>query len=57
MFKWAVETNEHHDPNPTDRIKVKKDNGDRHLAWPIELIEQYELHRPVGTRRRLAFDV
>jgi integrase len=56
LFKWAVE-NEHHDKNPTDGIKVKKDNGDGHLAWPIELIEQYEQHWPVGTKQRLVFDV
>ena len=47
MFKWAA-ANEHHGRNPTDGIKIKKDNGDGHLAWPIELIEQYERHWPVG---------
>jgi integrase len=56
LFKWAVE-NEHHDRNPTDGIKIKKNNGDGHLAWPIELIEQYELHWPIGTKQRLLFDV
>ena len=56
LFKWAVE-NELHDRNPTDGIKVKKDNGDGHLAWPIELIEQYEQRWPLGTKQRLVFDV
>jgi len=56
MFKWAVD-NEHHDRNPTDGIKVNKDNGDGHLAWPIEMIEQYEARWPLGTRQRLMFDV
>jgi hypothetical protein len=56
LFKWAVE-NEVHDRNPTDGIKVKKDFGDGHLAWPIERIEQYERRWPVGTKQRLAFDV
>jgi integrase len=56
MFKWAVD-NEHHDRNPTDGIKVNKDNGDGHLAWPIEMIEQYEARWPIGTRQRLMFDV
>ena len=56
LFKWAVE-NEHHDRNPTDGIKVKKDNGEGHLAWPIELIEQYEKRWPLGTKQRLTFDV
>jgi hypothetical protein len=27
LFKWAVD-DEHHDKNPTDGIKVKKDNGE-----------------------------
>ena len=56
MFKWAA-ANEHHDRNPTDGIKIKKDNGDGHLAWPIELIELYERHWMVGTKERLMFDV
>jgi len=56
LFKWANE-NEHSDHNRTDGIKVKKDNGDGHLAWPIELIEQYEQRWPVGTKQRLVFDV
>jgi integrase len=56
LFKWAVE-NEHHDRNPADGINVKKDNGDGHLAWPIELIEKYEECWPVGTKQRLVFDV
>jgi integrase len=56
LFKWAVE-NELHDRNPTDGIKVKKDNSDGHLAWPIELIEQYEQRWPLGTKQRLVFDV
>ncbi|MFZ2139141.1 MAG: integrase, partial [Xanthobacteraceae bacterium] len=56
LFKWAVE-NEHHDRNPTDGIKVKKDSGEGHLPWPIELIEQYEKRWPLGTKERLVFDV
>jgi integrase len=58
LFKWAVE-NELHDRNPTDGIKIKRDDrdGDGHLAWPIELIEQYEERWPLGTRQRLVFDV
>ncbi|QOZ44485.1 integrase [Bradyrhizobium sp. CCBAU 53340] len=56
VFKWAVD-NEHHDRNPTDGIKVKKDNGDGHLAWPIDLIEQFEKRWPIGSRQRLIFDV
>jgi integrase len=56
LFKWAVD-NEHHDKNPTDGIKVKKDNGDGHLAWPIDLLERYEKRWPVGTKERLVFDV
>jgi len=56
LFKWAVE-NEHRDKNPTDGIKVTKDNGDGHLAWPIELIDRYENRWPVGTKQRLIFDI
>jgi integrase len=56
LFKWAV-ANEHHDRNPTDGVKVKRDDGDGHLAWPIELIEKYEKHWPLGTKQRLMFDV
>jgi integrase len=56
LFKWAIE-HELHDKNPTDGIKIKKDNGAGHLAWPIELIEQYERRWPLGTRERLIFDV
>jgi integrase len=57
LFKWAVE-NEHHDRNPTDGIKVERgDDEDGHLAWPIEMIEQYEKRWPLGARQRLVFDV
>jgi integrase len=56
LFKWAV-GHDLHDRNPTDGIKVKKDNGDGHLAWSIELIEQYEQRWPLGTKQRLAFDI
>jgi integrase len=56
LFKSAVE-NDLHDRNPTDGIRVKKDNGDGHLAWPIERIEQYERRWPLGTKQRLVFDV
>jgi integrase len=56
LFKWALEQ-ELHDRNPTDGIKVKKDNGEGHLPWPIELIEQFEARWPVGTKERLLFDI
>lgn len=58
LFKWAME-NELHDRNPTDGIKIKRDDrdGDGHLAWPLERIEQYEAHWPRGTKQRLVFDV
>jgi integrase len=56
LFKWAID-HELHDRNPTDGIKVKKDNGVGHLSWLIELIERFEAHWPVGTQQRLLFDI
>ena len=56
LFKWAVE-HELYDRNPTDGIKVTRGDGEGHLAWPIELIEQFEQHWPLGTKQRLVFDV
>jgi integrase len=56
LFRWAVE-NEHHDRNPTDGIKVKKDNGEGHVPWSIDEIEQFEKRWPLGTRQRLVLDV
>jgi integrase len=56
LFKWAVE-HELYDKNPTDGIKVIRGDGEGHLAWPIERIEQYERHWPLGSIERLMFDV
>ncbi|TYL93440.1 site-specific integrase [Bradyrhizobium rifense] len=56
LFKWAVE-HELYDKNPTDGIKINRGDGEGHLAWPIELIEQFEQHWPLGSKERLMFDV
>jgi integrase len=56
LFKWAVE-HELHDRNPADGIKVTRGDGDGHQQWPIELIEQFERHWPLGSKERLMFDV
>jgi integrase len=56
LFKWAVEQ-ELHDRNPTNGIKVTRGDGEGHLAWPIEMIEQFEQRWPLGTKQRLVFDV
>ena len=56
LFKWAVE-HELYDRNPTDGIKVTRGDGEGHLAWPIEMIEQFEQRWPLGTKQRLVFDV
>ena len=56
LFKFAL-AHELYDRNPTDGITVKKDNDEGHLPWPIEMIEQYEAHWPLGTKQRLVFDV
>jgi integrase len=56
LFKWAVE-HERYDRNPTDGIKVNRGEGEGHLAWPIERIEQFERHWPLGSKERLVFDV
>jgi integrase len=56
LFKFAL-VHELHDRNPTDGIIVRKDSGEGHLPWPIEMIEQYEARWPIGTKQRLMFDV
>jgi integrase len=56
LFRWAIE-HELYDRNPTDGIKLNRGDGEGHLAWPIELIEQFEKHWPLGTKQRLVFDV
>ena len=56
LFKWAVE-HELYDRNPTDGIKINRGDGEGHLAWPIESIEQFERHWPLGSKERLMFDV
>jgi integrase len=56
MFKWAI-AHELYDKDPTDGIKVNRGDGEGHLAWPIELIEQFEQHWPLGSKKRLIFDV
>jgi integrase len=56
LFKFAL-AHELYDRNPTDGLTVKKDNGEGHLPWPIEVIEQFERHWPLGTKQRLIFDV
>jgi hypothetical protein len=55
LFKFAL-AHDLHDRDPTAGITVKKDNGEGHLPWPIELIEQFERHWPLGTKPRLIFD-
>jgi integrase len=56
LFKFAL-AHDLYDRNPTDGIKVRKDNGDGHVPWSIEEIEQYEKHWPFGTKQRLIFDI
>lgn len=56
LFRWAID-HELSDRNPADRIKITRGDGEGHLAWPIELIEQYEQHWPLGSKERLIFDV
>jgi integrase len=56
LFKFAL-AHELYDSDPTAGITVKKDSGEGHLPWPIDLIEQYEKCWPVGSKERLIFDV
>jgi integrase len=56
LFKFA-QAHDLHDRDPTAGITVKKDNGEGHLPWPIEVIEQFEARWPLGTKQRLIFDV
>lgn len=56
LFKFAL-THELYDKNPTDGITVKKNNGEGHLPWPIDLIEKFERHWGPGTKQRLIFDI
>jgi integrase len=56
LFKFAL-SHELYDRNPTDGITVKKDNGEGHVPWSIEEIEQYEKRWPLGTKQRLIFDI
>ena len=56
MFKWAI-AHELYDKDPTDGIKVNRGDGEGHLAWPIERIEQFEQHWSLGSKERLIFDV
>src|SRR5262245_56726973 len=60
LFKWAIANDLYDGRNPAEGItRTRSDGGDNdgHLAWPIELIEQYEKHWPVGTKQRLVFHV
>src|SRR5829696_5265505 len=56
LFKFAI-AHELVDKNPTDGITVKKDNGEGHLPWPMEMIEKFEQRWPLGTKQRLIFDI
>jgi integrase len=57
LFRWAIDNDLFDGRNPTDGIKIKRDNGDGHLAWPLEIIERFEAHWPRGTKERLLFDI
>jgi integrase len=60
LYKWAIANDLFDGRNPADGIKRPRNDGgdnDGHLPWPIEVIEQYERHWPIGTKERLAFDV
>jgi integrase len=60
LFKWAIAHELSDGRNPAEGItRTRNDGGDNdgHLAWPIELIEQYEKRWPIGTKQRLVFDV
>jgi integrase len=60
LFRWAIAHSLFDGRNPAEGItRTRNDGGDNdgHLAWPIELIEQYEKRWPIGTKQRLAFDI
>ena len=60
LFKWAIAHELSDGRNPAEGItRTRNDGGDNdgHLAWPIELMEQYEKRWPIGTKQRLVFDV
>ena len=60
VFKWAIAHELSDGRNPAEGItRTRNDGGDNdgHLAWPIQLIEQYEKRWPIGTKQRLVFDV
>jgi integrase len=57
LFRWAIDNDLFDGRNPTDGIRIKRDNGDGHLAWPLEVIEKFEAHWPRGTKERLLFDI
>jgi integrase len=60
LFKWAIANELYDGRNPAEGItRTRNDGGDNdgHLAWPIELIEQYEKCWPIGTKQRLVFDI
>jgi integrase len=60
LFRWAIANELFDGRNPAEGItRTRNDNGnnDGHLPWPIELIEQFEKHWPLGTKERLIFDV
>jgi len=56
LFKFAL-AHELYDRDPTAGITVKKNSGEGHLPWPLDLIEKFERRWPVGSKERLIFDV
>jgi integrase len=60
LYRWAIANELYDGRNPAEGItRTRNDGGDNdgHLAWPIELIEQYEKRWPLGTKQRLVFDI
>jgi len=53
VFKWAVEA-DHTDSNPAKEVPYIKTGSQGVHSWTIEVVRQYEVCHPIGTRARLA---
>jgi integrase len=53
VFNYAIEY-ELHDRNPAALVKNLPSNGDGHVAWTQEDVENFEAVHPVGSMARLA---
>jgi site-specific recombinase XerD len=41
----------------TNGIKAPKAKSTKHASWPVEIMAQYEVRHPVGTKARLAYAI